>query len=295
MSGKKIPASIEVSPKQALESAELPTLFPQGTSVYITDVGTDPTPTLVAAAKRVTDLGYDAVPHFASRRLTTRAALQDRVKATAQEAGVTNVLVVGGGLETQTGDFSSTMEVLDTGFFDANGITDIGIAGHPEGSPDFNEDVALHALRLKKQFGERTGANMRIVTQFGFDGRAFASWAFSLRDAGIDMPVHLGVAGPAKITTLVKYAAMCGVGNSLSFFKRNTRSIATLATKHSPEGVVGPIEQAWAQNPTGGIAQIHVFPFGGIKNSAEWLAQRGTWDIQTYLFPYTISNSNTKG
>jgi methylenetetrahydrofolate reductase (NADPH) len=295
MSGKKIPASIEVSPKQALESAELPTLFPQGTSVYITDVGTDPTPTLVAAAKRVTDLGYDAVPHFASRRLTTRAALQDRVKATAQEAGVTNVLVVGGGLETQAGDFSSTMEVLDTGFFDANGITDIGIAGHPEGSPDFNEDVALHALRLKKQFGERTGANMRIVTQFGFDGRAFASWAFSLRDAGIDMPVHLGVAGPAKITTLVKYAAMCGVGNSLSFFKRNTRSIATLATKHSPEGVVGPIEQAWAQNPTGGIAQIHVFPFGGIKNSAEWLAQRGTWDIKTSLYPSTISNSNTKG
>lgn len=295
MSGKKIPASIEVSPKQALESAELPTLFPQGTSVYITDVGTDPTPTLVAAAKRVTDLGYDAVPHFASRRLTTRAALQDRVKATAQEAGVTNVLVVGGGLETQAGDFSSTMEVLDTGFFDANGITDIGIAGHPEGSPDFNDDVALHALRLKKQFGERTGANMRIVTQFGFDGRAFASWAFSLRDAGIDMPVHLGVAGPAKITTLVKYAAMCGVGNSLSFFKRNTRSIATLATKHSPEGVVGPIEQAWAQNPTGGIAQIHVFPFGGIKNSAEWLAQRGTWDIKTSLYPSTISNSNTKG
>lgn len=295
MSGKKISASIEVSPKQALESAELPTLFPQGTSVYITDVGTDPTPTLVAAAKRVTQLGYDAVPHFASRRLTSRAALQDRVKATAQEAGVTNVLVIGGGLEKQAGDFSSTMEVLDTGFFDENGINRIGIAGHPEGSPDFNEDVALHALRLKKQFGERTGAQMRIVTQFGFDGLSFANWALKLRDAGIDMPVHLGVAGPAKITTLVKYAAMCGVGNSLSFFKRNTRSIATLATKHSPEGVVGPIEQAWAENPTGGIAQIHVFPFGGIKNSAEWLAQRGTWDIKTSLYPSTISNSNTKG
>ncbi|MEM8540314.1 MAG: methylenetetrahydrofolate reductase [Pseudomonadota bacterium] len=294
MSGKKILASIEVSPKQALESADLPTLFPQGTSVYITDVGTDPTPTLVAAAKRVSDLGYDAVPHFASRRLTTRAALQDRIKATAQEAGVTNVLVIGGGLEKQAGDFSSTMEVLDTGFFDENGITQIGIAGHPEGSPDFNEDVALHALRLKKQFGERTGAKMRIVTQFGFDGAAFANWALSLRETGIDMPVHLGVAGPAKITTLVKYAAMCGVGNSLSFLKRNTRSIATLATRHSPEGVVGPIEQAWAANPTGGIAQIHVFPFGGIKNSSEWLAQRGTWDIKTSLYPSTISNSNTK-
>ncbi len=295
MSVKKIPASIEVSPKQALESADLPTLFPAGTRVYITDVGTDPAPTLVAAAKRVTELGYNAVPHFASRRLTSRAALEDRIKATTQEAGVTDVLVIGGGLEKQAGDFSSTMEVLDTGFFDQNGVTHIGIAGHPEGSPDFNDDVAMHALRLKKQFGERTGAKMRIVTQFGFDGTSFANWALKLRDSGIDMPVHLGVAGPAKITTLVKYAAMCGVGNSLSFFKRNTRSIATLATKHSPEGVVGPIEKAWAENPNGGIAQIHVFPFGGVKNSAEWLAQRGTWDIKTSLYPSTISNSNTKG
>ncbi len=295
MSVIKIPASIEVSPKQALESADLPTLFPQGTSVYITDVGTDPSHTLVAAAKRVTDLGYNAVPHFASRRLASRAGLEDRIKATTQEAGVTDVLVIGGGLEKQAGDFSSTMEVLDTGYFDQNGVTHIGVAGHPEGSPDFNNDVAMHALRLKKQFGERTGAKMRIVTQFGFDGASFANWALKLRNSGIDMPVHLGVAGPAKITTLVKYAAMCGVGNSLSFFKRNTRSIATLATKHSPEGVVGPIEKAWAENPNGGIAQIHVFPFGGVKNSAEWLAQRGTWDIKTSLYPSTISNSNTKG
>lgn len=295
MSVEKIAASIEVSPKQAIESVDLPTLFPQGTRVYITDVGTDPTPTLVAAAKRVTELGYIAVPHFASRRLTTKAALESRVKATTQEAGVKDVLVIGGGLEKQAGDFSSTMEVLDTGFFDANGITHIGIAGHPEGSPDFNEEVALQALRLKKEFGERTGAKMHIVTQFGFDGVAFANWAIALRDAGIDMPVHLGVAGPAKITTLVKYAAMCGVGNSLSFFKRNTRSIATLATKHSPEGVVGPIEKAWQENPRSGIAQIHVFAFGGIKNASEWLAQRGTWDIKTSLYPSATSNSNIKG
>lgn len=290
MASNKISASIEISPKQAIESQDLPHLFPRGTRVYITDIGTDTTHTLVKAAKRVTDLGYQAVPHFASRRLGSRKALEERIKASVQEAGITDVLVIGGGLEKPAGDFSSTMEVLDTGFFDANGITHIGVAGHPEGSPEFNEEVALHALRLKKQFGERTGAKMRIVTQFGFDGQAFANWALGLREAGIDMPVHLGVAGPAKITTLVKFAAMCGVGNSLSFFKRNTRSIATLATNHSPEGVVGPIETAWQKNPTGGIAQIHVFAFGGIKKSSEWLAERGTWDIKTSLYPSTNSN-----
>lgn len=290
MDQTKIPASIEVAPKQAIESADLPGLFPAGTRVYITDVGSDPSPVLVKAAKRIRELGYEPVPHFASRRLTTRHALSERVKAMAGEAGITDVLVIGGGLEKPAGDFTSTMEVLETGFFDANGITDFGIAGHPEGSPDFNEQVALEALRLKKNFGERTGARMRIVTQFGFDGEKFATWANGLRDHGIDMPVHLGVAGPAKVTTLIKFAAMCGVGNSLSFFKRNTRSIATLATSHSPESVVGPIEAAWHANPTGAIRQIHVFPFGGVKKAAAWLEERGTWDIKTSIYPHMQSN-----
>jgi len=277
----RIAASIEISPKQAVESSDLPGLFPCGVRVYITDVGTDSNETLVAAAKRVHDLGYTPVPHFASRRLTTKTALQDRIKSMTQIAGVKDVLVIGGGLERQAGDFSSTMEVLETGYFDKYGVTDIGIAGHPEGSPDFSEEVALEALRLKQSFAARTGARVRIVTQFGFDGQRFIDWAEELRKHGIDLPVHLGVAGPARITTLVKYAAMCGVGNSLEFFKRNTRSIATLATSHSPEGVVIPIEKHVLSTPGTAIRQVHVFPFGGIKKAAAWLEERGTWASRT--------------
>lgn len=273
-----IAASIEVSPKQAVELPDLPGLFPRGVRVYITDIGTDRTETLVAAARRVKDLGYTPVPHFASRRLSTKTALETRVRAMTGEAGVTDVLVIGGGLEKPAGDFASTMEVLETGFFDKYGVTDIGVAGHPEGSPDFSEEVAVNALRLKKSFGERTGARVRIATQFGFDGEKFITWAEGLREHGIDLPVHLGVAGPAKITTLVKYAAMCGVGNSLDFFKRRTRSLATLATSHSPESVVGPIETHVQTHPHSAIKQIHVFPFGGIKKAAEWLEERGSWD-----------------
>ncbi|WP_099864790.1 methylenetetrahydrofolate reductase [Pararhizobium haloflavum] len=275
----RISASIEVAPKQAIESDDLPGLFPPGTNVYITDIGTDPSETLVKAARRVRDLGYEPVPHFASRRLTSRAGLEKRVAMMAQDAGVTNVLVIGGGLDRQAGDFSSAMEVLETGYFDRYGITHMGIAGHPEGSPDFTEEVALQALRLKKAFAERTGARVRIVTQFGFDADKFIGWAEGLRDHGIDLPVHLGVAGPAKITTLIKYAAMCGVGNSVTFLKKNALALTALATTHSPETVVGPIENHVRANPHSAIKQIHVFPFGGLRKSAEWLVERGTWPV----------------
>ncbi|MFK8035894.1 MAG: methylenetetrahydrofolate reductase, partial [Hyphomicrobiales bacterium] len=88
-------------------------------------------------------------------------------------------------------------------------------------------------------------------------------------------PIHLGVAGPAKITTLIKYAAMCGVGNSLNFFKKRTSAITQLATKHSPEDVVSPIENAWREEGSN-IAQLHVFPFGGLQGSCDWLNDRGS-------------------
>ena len=284
----RLPASIEIVPKQALESADLPGLFPRGTRVYITDIGTDTADDLTAAARRVQDLGYTPVPHFACRRLTTRASLEERVKRAATEAGVTDVLVIGGGLDKPAGEFASAMEVLNTGVFERNGITAMGVAGHPEGSPDFPEHSAIEALRDKQAFAERTGIKVRIVTQFGFDAEGFVAWAGKLRAEGIDLPVHLGVAGPAKIPTLIKYAAMCGVGNSIDFLKRNAMSLTALAVGHNPEDVVAPIE-ASSQRSDSAITQIHVFPFGGLKKSAEWLIGRGSWDIKTSAYPSTLS------
>lgn len=273
----KIAASIEVSPKQAAESADLRGLLPRGVRVYMTDVGTDSAETITAGAARLDDLGYVAVPHFASRRLTSREALDRRLRMLTEEANVTDVLLIGGGLDTPAGEFSSTMDVLETGLLDKYGITRIGVAGHPEGSPDFSREAAEEALRLKQEFARRTDAEMRIVTQFGFDAPGFIRWADGLRDAGIDLPVHLGVAGPAKITTLVKYAVMCGVGASVRFIKRRAASLGTMVKGFDPEEVVRPIEHHVGSANGTAIEQIHVFPFGGIKKSAEWLKARGSW------------------
>lgn len=272
----KIAASIEISPKQAVESPDLEGLFPSGTRVYITDVGTDTAETLTAGAKRVGDMGYTAVPHFASRRLTTKEALETRIKMMTQEAGVTDVLVIGGGLEKEAGEFDATMKVLETGFFDKYGIKHMGVAGHPEGSPDFSDEVAIEALQMKQDFNNRSDIELRIVTQFGFDAEKFINWANSLSAHGIDLPVHLGVAGPAKITTLIKFAAMCGVGNSLSFLKKRGGAIMTLAAGFDPDEIVNPIEES-ALSGNSAIKQIHVFPFGGMKKSTEWLKARGSW------------------
>ena len=276
----KLPASIEITPKQAIEATNLPGLFPDGTRVYIADIGSE-SELLIRAARRVHDLGYVPVPHFAARRLTSRATLEDRVKAMAEQSGVTDVLVIGGGLDRPRGEFSSSMAVLETGLFDKYGIRDIAIAGHSEGNPDCPEAAVSEALKLKAAFAERSGARMRIVTHFGFDAEKFIAWAGRLRESGIDLPVHLGVAGPAKVTTLLKYAAICGVGNSLAILKKRASALAALMTRFSPDTVVEPLERHVASTPQSPIRQIHVFPFGGIDAAAEWLRSRGSWNADT--------------
>lgn len=277
MGSTSIPASIEMSPKIAIEANFLTRAIPPGTRVYLPDIGTENDTVLVAAAKRVQELGFRAVPHVAARRLTTRRALEDRIKTLVELSGVRDVLVIGGERDRPAGEFASAIEVLETGIFDRYGIRELGVAGHPEPGHGHPEEVALNALRLKQSIGERTDADVRIVTQFGFDGEGFASWANALAGQGIDLPVHIGVAGPAKVTTLVRYAALCGVGNSLEFLRKRSSSLAALALNHSPEDVVGPIEKQWQRLSHSPIKQIHVFAFGGIERAADWLRGRGSW------------------
>lgn len=195
----------------------------------------------------------------------------------AQEAGVSDVLVVGGGLDKPMGVFSSCMDVLETGLFDRHGIKEIAIAGHPEGSPDFSDSVAIEALRLKVAFSERSDAQLRIVTQFGFDAARTIDWAQNLHAHGIDLPIHVGVAGPASVATLLKYAAICGVGNSVSLLRKRAGTLATLMSRFSPETMVVPLERHVTASPGSAICQIHVFPFGQIDATAQWLRERGSW------------------
>ena len=269
-------ASIEATPRQAATAERLKGLLPRGTEVYLTDLGTDSAPTTVAAAVRLRHLGYEPVPHIAARRLAGKAALIDFLARISGEAGVGDVLVIGGGAGRPAGPFNASIEVLECGLLDKYGITRIGVAGHPEASPDIPEEAVEEALRLKAAFARRTGADLRIVTQFGFDPARAIRWLEGLAAAGFDLPVHLGVAGPAKISTLLKYAAMCGVGPSLGFLRRGAGALTAIATSYSPQGYVEPIERWHGATPASPLAGIHVFPFGGIGSSAKWLIDRGS-------------------
>jgi methylenetetrahydrofolate reductase (NADPH) len=83
--------------------------------------------------------------------------------------------------------------------------------------------MLLTALKQKSAWLKEKKIEGFIATQFLFNAEPVAAWARDLRAEGIDLPIHVGVPGPATIKTLVKYAAMCGVGNSARFIRKQAR------------------------------------------------------------------------
>jgi methylenetetrahydrofolate reductase (NADH) len=271
-------ASIEIVPGQIERNPKLLKHIPPSTRTYIVDLGTKTPTEWAALCRQLVNDGLEPVPHIGARRLQSASELRERLTAMSQEAGVRDVLLVAGEADNPVGPYTSSMDVLETGLIDQHGIKRIAIAGHPEGHTEISDATADDAIRWKQAFSQRTGADMRIVTQFGFHADAAIAWAERLRAAEINLPVHLGLAGPTNVANLLKFAALCGVKASSRFLVKKSRAVTSLMTSHSPEQHLEPVERHVAAHPACLIKQFHVFPFGGITRTSEWLCERGSWN-----------------
>jgi methylenetetrahydrofolate reductase (NADPH) len=183
-------------------------------------------------------------------------------------------------VSTPAGQFDSSIQMIETGLFDKMGFEHLHIAGHPEGNKDIDRDgssrIVDQALLWKQDFSARTDAEMAIATQFAFDARSVTEWAERIQAAGVTIPVHVGVAGPTKLQTLIKFAIACGVGPSLKVLQKRAMDLSKLLIPYEPTEVVAGLADYKAKNPNSLIDQIHVFPLGGINPSAEWMNKHGS-------------------
>ena len=199
--------SIEVMPRTAAKVEDFRALLPEGTRVYIAHIEGTPIDEMVATAKRLAADGFPVMPHFPARIIKDKATLADWIKRYQGEAGVDQALLLAGGVAQPHGAFDSSMQLMETGLFDAHGFKRLHVAGHPEGNRDIDPDggdrAVMEALRWKQAFAERTDAEMAMATQFAFEAGPILDWADRLKAEGIALPIHLGIAGPAKLQTLI--------------------------------------------------------------------------------------------
>lgn len=269
--------SIEVMPRTAEKVEDFRELLPAGTRVYIAHIEGTPIEDMVATAKRLNADGYKVMPHFPARIIKDRATLADWIARYQGEADVKQALLLAGGVAEPHGDFHSSMQMMETGLFGA--FERLHVAGHPEGNRDIDTDGTdknvMDALRWKQMFSDTTDAQMALATQFAFEADPIIAWANALKDAGITIPIHIGIAGPAKLQTLIKFAIACGVGPSLKVLQKRAMDVTKLLLPYEPTEVLTALAAHKAANPDFNIERVHFFPLGGIKTNANWAIENG--------------------
>ena len=235
--------SLEISPHTDLET------LPFVKDVYVTML---PGEDYLKTAEKSGDLvkkGFNPVPHFPARSIANENQLKDYVTK-CKDLGVKQALVIGGSRDP-IGDFHSSIQILETGYFE--GIK-IGIAGHPEGSPDISDSDLEKAMKEKKPYADY------IVTQWLLDPQPIIDFISKQ-----SIPVHVGITGPMKITSLIKFANIVGAKNSINFLKSNFSKAIDLLKPKDPNDLIGKVKK-FSDN-------FHIYTFGGLKETNKWLKE----------------------
>jgi len=258
------------------ELHEAASVLPTGTSIYLTDLPNRSEDKLYAAARGAFMRGLKPVPHIAARNVASAEKLGDLLSRLASSAGIDRVMLIGGDCKQAAGPFEHALALLESGVLESNGIREIGIAAYPEGHSGISEDVLRASLRDKLEAAERAGLKAHIVTQFSFDAWPVVTWLRALRASGIRNRVRIGMAGPANIGSLLKFAQRCGVRTSANGFARHASSIGKLLTRATPADLVNDLAEASASENLGEIA-AHFYSFGGLVQASKWVcdAKRG--------------------
>ena len=262
--------SIEVTPTGATKIESFRDCLDPGTTVNVTFLpGTDPADT-IAVCERLHNDGMRPVPHLAARSLRDADQLDELLSAYTARCGVEEVLCIGGGVDSPVGGFDATMQVLQTGLIQKHGIRHIGVAGHPEGSPDISNDEIAEALDAKNALAKAEGLNLYIETQFCFEADIVLEWEKRVRAAGNALPIRIGIPGPATIKTLFRFAQISGIGPSMQFISKQAKNVAKLMTVQSPHLLLTGLAEGMAADKECLIRHFHYYPFGGFARTATY-------------------------
>lgn len=261
-------SSIEMNVQDVPDLLASREFLPAGKKVYVSHLPKQTWQQTLDACRRVKAAGFDPVPHVPVRLLTNERELDDLLKQAVGECGVQEVLLIAGDYPKAAGPYSAVAEVLKQGKLTRHGLQKISMAGHPEGHPKVPLTELRRAEREKAQLAQDAGLETTFLTQFFFEAQPFLDWTNDLRAHGVQARLVAGLAGPASIATLFRYAVRCGVGPSIRALGARPSSLVKLIGDHGPEHVIRDLASTTQNDSFNGI---HLFCFGGFLRTCAWL------------------------
>jgi methylenetetrahydrofolate reductase (NADPH) len=247
--------------------------LPKGIEVFVASLPRDPHDKLVATTVRLRKAGLEPVPHIVARNIASRAELDGLLSHLSGEAGVRRALILGGDRDKPLGEFSASLQLIETGLFAKHSFNHAFIASYPEMHPRIDEVALGLARTAKTQVLREQGIGITLIGQFGFESKPIISLVEKLRDRDETAPFRVGVAGPTEYAKLVKYALICGVGPSLRALKERQGLAKNMLGGESPEKLLTDVALAQDANPALGIEGVHFFTFGSLGASYGWIQQ----------------------
>ena len=149
------------------------------------------------------------------------------------------------------GDFHCSLQLLKTGLFEG---WKIGIAGHPDGSPDISDEDLKKAMNDKKTYADY------IITQWSLNVKPIAIFISEQT-----LPVHVGITGPLRLSSLLKFANIVGAKNSINFLKSNITQAIDLLKPRDPNDLIEKLK--------GSTENFHIYTFGWLKETNKLLME----------------------
>ncbi|MFE4545659.1 methylenetetrahydrofolate reductase [Arthrobacter sp. NPDC056727] len=264
--------SLEITAKDISNLAEAQALIPRGTRINITYLDNEDLAMRRAAAAAVKEGGFIPVPHISARRLKSEEQLKEFIGALQEDGTGSEVFVIAGDPETPMGPYRDSLDIIRSGVLTQHGVSHVGIAGYPEGHPLISRHELQASLTAKASALKEQNVPGVIVTQFGFDVDPVISWIEAVRDEGIDLPIRVGVPGPAGIKRLLGYARRFGVSSSAGIAKKYGFSIMNLMGTAGPDRYIA--ELASRIDPARhGDVKLHFYTFGGLSVTSKWIQE----------------------
>jgi len=235
--------SIEITIKTDLS------VLPKVKDIYITMLPGNDYREVASKATELAKSGLNPVPHFPARSIKNQAELKDFVTR-CKDGGIKQALVIGGSAQP-IGDFHCSLQLLETGLFEG---WKTGIAGHPDGSPDISDEDLKKAMSDKKPYADY------IITQWSLNAKSIAKFISEQT-----LPVHVGITGPLRLGSLLKFANIVGAKNSINFIKSNITQAIDLLKPRDPNDLIEKLK--------GSTENFHIYTFGGLKETNKWLME----------------------
>ncbi|NND76066.1 MAG: hypothetical protein HKN44_13770 [Ilumatobacter sp.] len=258
-------ATLELVPMKSLDRAVSELLPARSISMTCSPARTIED-TLDETAKLVAD-GHTVAPHISARMVQSAAHLSEIVDR-VHEIGTREVFVVGGDADPP-GCFFDAIEFLDA-FLDLDPNVDhIGFPAYPDSHPIIPSEALHAALHTKQAMILESGRTAHVSTQMCFSADQIRQWLLAEREAGLTIPVHLGIPGVIDKAKLMTMGVRLGVGTSLRYLSKNRKAIGKMMTQRAfqPDQLLRPLASELLEL---GIGGLHLYTFNQVATTEAW-------------------------